>query len=141
MANCPGCNKFAALEFQEPEIENDVTIDGTLVQAQVRIYRTSECCGEEMKEATLEMEEEIDPKTFAEHIDPETLKPLEGHDLAIENDDPEQVEEGGGRFKKSYFGASVEFRVRCSCQEENADPLYVGTLTDKISASGMDEMV
>lgn len=65
---CSSCNKFTALEFQEPEeqsfdedlqlTEDEGTVVGS-VSANIRIFRNSECCGEEMKEATLEISEEV----------------------------------------------------------------------------------
>src|SRR3990167_5382934 len=99
MALCPSCNKFAALTFEEPEVEQEIQLDGTSVSATVRIVRNSEGCGEEMKEATLEMEQEIDVHAFDGHIDPD-LEAIEGHELEVDADDPEQIEEGGGRFAK-----------------------------------------
>lgn len=61
MAACPGCQKFASLELQEPEPESDPEIDGEsgIVTCEVRIVRNSACCGEEMKEATLELEADV----------------------------------------------------------------------------------
>ncbi len=141
---CPSCNKFSALEFQEPEeesfeVENleHISEDGTVtatMHATVRIERNSECCGETMKEASLEMSEEftIEHDKLEEH-----LVAKEGCELTAAADDPEQVEEGGGRYTKSYFGASITYRVTCECG--NGDELHEGTLEEKIAASSMDE--
>lgn len=97
MARCPGCNKFAGLELQEPEV-NDENFDGDSGQiaAEVRIVRTSTCCGEEMKEATLELEgdasSEIDD-WIARKLEEEGLD--EGEDEA--GDDTETGEEAEER--------------------------------------------
>ena len=130
---CPSCNKFAPLEFQEPELEGEVSLDGCHVSATVRIVRTTECCNEDAKEATLEMGEDIDENLIAAHTG-------DGHELEIEAEDPQQLEEGGGRYAKSYFGATIDYSLRCSCQAVGAEPLHTGQLSDKVAASEMEEM-
>jgi len=150
MANrCSGCNKFATLEFQEPEeesfeIENleHVLEDGTVagnVHATVQISRNSECCGETMRETSLEMSEEftISHDKLEDHLVEKegggwTWK--EGCELTAACDDPEQVEEGG---KKPRFGASLAYRVTCECGK--GDELHEGTLEETIAGSDMDE--
>lgn len=131
---CPSCNKFPALNFEDPEVDNgpDIDADGN-VTVSIRIYRTSECCGEEMKEAILEMEEEIPREILEAHQG-------DDHELEVEETGVEQIEEGGGRYAKSYFGASLHYAVTCSCQKEGESPIYEGILSDKVQASGMDEM-
>lgn len=149
---CSSCNKFTTLEFQEPEeesFEEDLQlakdtgeVNGS-VSATVRIVRNSECCGEEMKEATLEMSEEV---TIGHDALEDHLAEKEGGGWAwkggceptVDHEDPEQVEEGGGRYAKSYFGASIAYRVTCGCGK--GDELHEGTLEDKIEASGMEEI-
>ena len=67
-----------------------------------------------------------------------------GHELTVEADDPEQVEEGGGRYAKSYFGASVSYRIHCKCRRkggEDGEPIHEGVLEDKVAASEMDELL
>ncbi len=153
MANrCSCCNKFTALEFQEPEKESfevesldHLTEDGTVTataNATVRIERNSECCGETMKEATLEMSEEfsIDHDKLEAHLVEKESGGWawkEGCELTAAADDPEQIEEGGGRYAKSYFGASIAYRVTCECGK--GDELHEGTMEGKIAASEMDE--
>lgn len=138
MAQCPGCQKFPTLEFQEPELEGEVEVSEDLVvTATVRIERNSECCGELMKSATLEMEETLDASAlFTKHFDTND-RPMPGHELEIEAEDPEQVEEGGGRYAKSYFGASIGYTIKCA----KCNDTYTGVLTDKVAASGMDDEV
>lgn len=141
---CPGCNKFAALNFEEPEVQSlEISDDGT-VSMSVDISRTSECCGEEMKTASLEAEIDLSAE-LEEHIDngEEVEEGKEDerveHELEVEEIAVEQIEKGGGRYQKSFFGASVSFEVRCSCQPKDAKPLYEGTLEDEIAAGAMDE--
>lgn len=149
---CENCNKFTALEFQEPEEESfevegldQISEDGTVAAtaaATVHLSRNSECCGDTMKEATLEMSEEfvIDHDKLEEHL----VKKegggwawKEGCELTAKNEDPEQVEEGGGRYAKSYFGASMAYSVTCECGKGNE--LHESILEDKVAASEMDD--
>ena len=82
MAQCPGCQKFPALTTNEdPECE--LEISGRTVKATIRLVRESECCSEEMKEANMEPEIDIDADKLAGHVDDEGEE-MEGHDLSIE---------------------------------------------------------
>jgi hypothetical protein len=153
---CENCNKFTSLEFQEPEVEEfggdlDLDLDtGTLegtVSAVVRITRASECCSETMKEASLEMSEEVkvENDTLKAHLSLSKDKKWawkKGCEVSLEHEDAEQVEESirkkkGSRFPTSYFGASLAFTVTCTCGQ--GDPLYEGELEDKVAASEMDD--
>ena len=149
---CENCNKFTALEFQEPEEESfeiegldQIAEDGTVTataSATVHLSRNSECCGDTMKEATLEMSEEftIDHDTLEDHVVEKEgggWSWKEGCELVAACDDWEQVEEGGGRYAKSYFGASTTYKVTCECGK--GDELHEGTLEDKVAASEMDD--
>jgi hypothetical protein len=100
-STCPSCSKFCSLEMQDPENinlecdfpetdafepgpdatdeENQQALDdfnqtervGT-INAEIRIVRTSECCGDDIKEATFEPD--INVKIKGHHG--------EGHDSA-----------------------------------------------------------
>lgn len=98
-ATCPSCNKFAALEFQDPEVDEEVKLEGLDVTATIRIVRSSECCSEEMKEAQLDLSYSLtaDEGALADHYDFAAAGPKDGHELALDVDDVEQVEEGGSR--------------------------------------------
>ncbi len=128
---CPDCNKFVSLDLQDPEVE--IELEGESVKASVRIVRACAECGTALKEATLEMED-----TF-EGPDPEDAQGEDKeHDLEVEETGVDSIEEGGGRYAKSYYGASVDYSVTCSCGckfEHN------GVMSGKIAASHMDEMV
>ena len=112
MPKCPTCNKFASLNFEDPELDA--------------------CCGDEMKTAELSMEFQVPEEDIKDHQG-------EGHELELHVGDCTQLEEGGGRYAKSYFGAEVTFDVRCSCQKDTDAALYEGALSDKVAASEMDE--
>lgn len=139
---CPDCQKFVSLEFQDPEVES-IEIEGLTVTAMVRIVRVCAECSQEMKEATLEMSAELDASEFADHWDEEKGEPREGCELTVEECGADQIEEGGGRYKKSYFGAEVSYEVYCECSKsgEKSKLVHEGTLSDKVPASAMDELV
>ena len=86
-----------------------------------------------MKEATLELEAEVPEEIMDQH----NATAKGEHSLSIEEDGIEQIEEGGGRYAKSYFGVKVNFMVSCSCQK---DVIYAGEMQDKIAASHMDDL-
>lgn len=132
---CPDCNKFVRLEMSDPDVESlevthvgeaDDPKDGEVfsVQASVRIVRCCAECGTEMKEATLDMEDEVILKT--DHPDR----------VEIEENESIQIEEGGGRYAKSYFGAVVSYKLTA-----DGKVVHEGTIEDKVAASHMDEMV
>jgi hypothetical protein len=84
MAACPGCQKFASLELGDAEVESEeVQEDGTYT-AEIRVVRTSACCGEEMKEARFTIEgdvgEELTAHIWAKHPD---LAGAEDADLGL----------------------------------------------------------
>lgn len=124
---CSDCNKFAGLETQDPE-EQDATFDEETgaIEASYRIVRNCADCGTEMKEATIELSDEVD---VSEHQG-------EGHEVTAEFGDPTPVEEGGGRYAKAYYGVSVDVTVECSCGELRE----VVTMEDKVAASAMDDL-
>jgi hypothetical protein len=138
---CPSCNKFAGLDMDEPEIESEDfnAEEGTFI-ATVRILRRSSCCGEEMKEARLEFEGQVPDEILQAHKEGEesesTEPGREAHELEAEFS-ADSLEEGGGRYAKSYFGANLEVTIRCRCQ---AEAVHVVTLSEKVAASEMEEM-
>lgn len=143
---CPGCDKFASLESADPEVEIQISQDknGAMVSATVRIVRTSECCGEEMKEATFEPSAEIAAELLKDHFNPETGEPLT-EDCELEIDDGEDAEntertEGKGRGLKSFYGFQLHWSVKCGCGRDDGKTLAEGTFTDDIQASHMDEL-
>jgi hypothetical protein len=106
---CDNCNKFASLESPEEAEEQSTDFDSTTGQwnAEYRIVRNCADCGQEMKEATFSFEDQLDDEMVEEHQD-------EGHELTA-NFTAEVLEEGGGRYKKSYYGVSLMVGITCSC--------------------------
>lgn len=128
---CPDCNKFVGLDFQDPEWESEPEINGGQITGTVRLVRCCADCGGEMKEARLEVDLETGLPDGHEG---------EGHELTVEMDDLTQLEKGGGRYAKSYFGAEAHWTVRCSCQQPEDKPLAEGDWSDQVAASEMDEL-
>ncbi len=142
---CPDCNKFASMDFSDPELEGDIDVDvvyeknaagvgvgsGT-VKCEVHLTRVCADCGTDLKEANLELEAEFDPPP--PNDDPDTE-----HDFEATETDVSGTEryEGKGRGLKSFFGAEVSFTVKCSC---GCGFEHEGTMTDEIQASHMDEL-
>lgn len=149
---CQSCEKFVSLEFDESNIEiNDLEVsdewDGenvtVHVTGNVRIVRTCADCGDELKEATLDIDSEV-PLTV--DIKPHRAKPPKGEnhcqwkkgcgDLTVEDDGASGSEEGGHRYKAAYFGASTTITVTCGCGEIIASLDW----SDRVSAGGMDDV-
>lgn len=122
--------------MQDPEIESiDIDEDGH-VSASVRLVRCCQECSDELKEATLDLEDDVPEEILHEHEG-------DGHELSVEEDSAEATEEGGGRYAKSYFGAIVRYAVHCSCKTDSDgnDAIYEGEVSDKVAASHMEELV
>jgi hypothetical protein len=110
---------------------------GEEVTALVRIVRACAECGTELKEATLEMTG-YPPEGASEHINEHG-----DHELEIIEGGCDQIEEGGGRNTKSYFGAEVQCEARCThkrCKDHD-DRAWEGTISGIVAASEIDEMV
>lgn len=152
---CPDCSKFVSLEMSDPEDVNldvESTLDGETLSLSVsmsaRIVRCCADCGTELKEANIEASEEVevDATTLVKCVHAgavsngvtmyEWLDDKHG-DPEISDTSVEQIEEGGGRYAKSFFGATVGYEVKCKCGES----LHTGEISDKVAASAMDELV
>jgi hypothetical protein len=136
---CPNCAKFVSLDFSDPEVESIEVDHGGNVEIQVKLERTCADCGEVMKEATLEMTwepGEDDSRKIKEHFG------VNDPSLEIESTDVESIEKAGGRYKKSYFGAHVQFKITCGCADKLGHTTLEidGDTEDEIAASGMDEV-
>lgn len=139
MAKCPSCNKFCGLEMQDPEVqdfgveskeENGIVI--LLVSGVIRIVRNSECCGDEIKEYTFDFADEFEIKG---HLG-------EGHEFSIDEGDVNPTEDGGGRYKKSYYGVEWMPEITCSCGQpvELIEEDKSISLSDNVAASEMDDL-
>ena len=141
---CPDCNKFVSFDEGEPELQS-IDINGNSVTCEVRIVMNCAECGQELKEAMLDMDADVDTGIGGDDVEHNG----NGHELSVEEQGIESTSRSGyfkkgvfvpagGRYAKTYYGASVEFRVTCSCDESWE---YVGTMEDDVQASAMDELV
>jgi hypothetical protein len=144
---CPDCSKMVSLEFQDPEIDGD--IDGEVTPPEkdaedqtkytfsasctVHLVRACADCGTEMKTADLELS--VEEGEFEYDKTKHTSKECDGTFTFEQDGDCDQVEEGGGRYAKSYFGATVRVLINCGCGEG----VHSFEMTDKVAASEMDE--
>ena len=130
---CPDCSKFVSMETEidEPTID----LNNTTVSCEVHISRNCADCGTELKSADLSLECDLIEvcADLAGCFNADGTE-KEGHDVTLEEDGVEPLEEGGGRYAKSYYGASVNFSVKCSCGKEAST-----SVTDKVAASDFEE--
>lgn len=144
---CPGCNRFAGLETEEPELnDSDITPDGE-ISLSVRVYRTSSCCGEEMKECNFEDETSIDEviEHIAEHkengeeytlevdVELESTERMQTH--AVNRKTGKKTPIKNMRYAKSYYGYNAAITVKCSCGEE-----FEGEYGNDEQASAFEEL-
>ncbi len=128
---CPGCNKFAAQEQGDPEIEEATIDDKGHVEVSVRIVVLSECCNEELKEATLAMEGDLPKEAVEAHTG-------EACELEVEAEAASADKyEGKGRGARHFYGADVTVAASCACGKNDFAPLE---LSDYIRSSDMDEV-
>jgi sporulation protein YlmC with PRC-barrel domain len=117
--------------MQDPEV-NDVTLNDErdTVSVEIRIVRVSSCCNDEMKEYTFSTEVEIPAEIV------EKMKDIPvSDDVTAQDDGCDQLEEGGGRYAKSYYGYTMQVGVY-----HGSDKLGTFEVTDKVAASEMDEL-
>lgn len=126
MARCENCNKFVGLEMGDVEADDLECSDGNLTGS-IRIVRNCADCGNELKEARFDLDESVDLSHNERPADFE-------HEVAVEAN-LEPLEESGGRYKKSYYGAFGHFSLRCTC-EATLEVKW----TDKLPASSMDDL-
>lgn len=135
---CPSCSKLCGLEMQEPEV-NEVSLDeeSQSVTVDVRIVRNSACCGDEMKEATFNTDTDLPNDIVAKMEAIKKANPdaeFEAQEAGVT-----ELEEGGSRYKKSYFGFSLTVAIVANVDGKE-EGLGTVEVTDKIEASGMDEL-
>lgn len=131
---CPDCNKFVSLDFNDPELDTEPEFDhgGEQITAQIRIVRACADCGTELKGYDFDVEIPTD------HLD--VHEDEEKADVDLSWSDPSQLEEGGGRYAKSYYGAELEVVMKYtdSNGERQKETL---NWSDKVPASHMEELV
>lgn len=137
---CPDCNKFVSFNEEDPEVQS-IDIDETgQVTIEVRIVNACADCGQELKDVTFTLE--------ADHADDVKDHIGKGHELLIDEDGNERTQRSGyfkkgkfipayGRYAKSFYGASVNYTIACSCEKLSVS----GMAEDDVQGSAMDELV
>jgi hypothetical protein len=132
---CPDCNKFVS--FDEPEIEaQEPDIDGSTLTGQVRIVLKCSDCGNELKDAELDYEIEI------EHDCKKRKKKNPEYEVCGEPDcsGTDRYDGKPGtpmRYRRHYYGAEVVGTVTCvHCKQEVA---FFGDVEER--AAGFNDLV
>jgi hypothetical protein len=146
MSQCPSCNKFASLETEEPEVQSiEVDQDGR-VTGSIRVFRTSSCCGDEMKEYVFDINadptDEID--THLEmHEQTGTEYELSVEEGSVESTERSQTTDRKGnkitnpRYMKTLIGFIATLDVSCSCDQAFTATVEV---SDEVAASDFEEL-
>ena len=134
---CSDCNKFVSFDEQDPEIEDISVDDEGSVQANVRIVNACDQCGAELKEATLDMETDDPCDAYRLHLE-DVKGEAKDHKLEVEETSSSRTQrsEGKGRGTKTFYGATIDYKVTCGCGKFE----HEGTMEDDTQASSMDEM-
>lgn len=140
---CGGCGKMASLELEEPEVEQIEIDEAGAVSGTVRVYLTSACCGEEMKERSFDFEDEDEEvgRHVHDHQEAGEEYELTVEEEAVEATDRYQTTDRNGkqiksyRYMRHYYGFRLEYAVGCSCGWTAA-----GEVDDEEQASGFDEL-
>lgn len=153
MPRCQNCNKFCLTEVGEPSVD-DIEIDCAIafgpqstaetvasawkpgdpsflsIKAEISIEKTSECCGDDVASAAIQLEEEIDDEdVLAKVIEHLAKVPPEGedHEIEIEEAGTAYVEEGEGR--KRAERVDVEWVITC-CGETLGEGIVSDTIEE-----------
>lgn len=123
---CNNCNKFVSQDEGDPELSNEEISEGH-VTAECRIVQNCQECSTELKDYTFNIE--LSTKEFNKCKGDE-------HDIEVEFSEPASTSriEGKGRRFRTFYGATAECHVKCSCgKEENLE------WSDECQASDMEE--
>lgn len=141
---CQSCQKFVSYEGgEEPEILSEEIDQGGAISVEVHLPKNCGDCGTELAYADFTLEDTIDIPEDHEGDD---------HRFELELDTPEQTDrvqdkyynkkkkewmplKSAMRYRKSFYGVSVSYRVNCSCGAEIAS----GELSDEVQASALEE--
>lgn len=146
---CPSCEKFVSYDTEvEPEQENEPEVADQSVSATYRRVLTCAECGEELKEAQIEVDGEVscDLPCTAQEGDAKGEEPAhewEVTDSSASATERSQTKDRHGRpikrarYMRHFYGVEVEVTLKCvRCGTE-----HVQTFDNDEQASGFDELV
>ena len=143
---CPSCSKFVGNEEAEPEVQSVELSDGT-VTAEVRITNNCADCSEELTEATFSFEQDVS-EALAKHTCTKKDEPEFTPEFSAEENSAERTSrsgymkkgvwvDGGGRYAKTFYGASLEVNIKCDHCDESVETV---TFSEDVQASSMDQL-
>lgn len=121
---CPSCSKFCSLEQDDDVDMGEVQIDSDSgeVTGNIRLVLKSQCCGEEIREANVEISDCQWEHTCEEG---KISKDWNEGDEQFEIEDSsgevsDRYTEGPIRYAKHYWGADLTIEVKCNkCGESH----------------------
>lgn len=134
---CESCQKFASLETGDPEVNtlevSDLGNGNVQVNYEIRIVRNCADCGTEMKETTLDGQEEVELGDVPKGATAE---------YEIEEVSCESTESGGGRYQKNMIGFHLDYKITATWKQGKKEGKREinGSLEDSAPASAFDEM-
>lgn len=107
---CPSCEKFVSYDEPECEEQDSAAVDGTTVTANVRVVLKCADCGDELKEATFDLEGEAALKAKCKAADESEDAPEHEWEVVDASYDPtdryESIDKKGraipSRFQQTY---------------------------------------
>lgn len=145
MPRCSSCNKFCSSETGEPSVddiyvENSITVENKeyiqvawkagepsflSVKINVSIERTSECCGDTVQTAEIEIEDDVKDETVLKKV-LDHLTTDGDHDLEIEEEEAVWVDGDG---KKVSDRVDVSWNISC-CGEKLSEGTSSGDVDE-----------
>jgi len=146
---CPSCEKFVSYDTEvEPEEDQEPEVTDGSVTASYRRVLTCAECGEELKEATIEIEGEVscsEPCKKQEGDDPSEGEPEHEWEITESSANPTertQTKDRHGRqitrsrYMRRFYGVEVNVEMKCSrCGIEHSQ-----TFDNDEQASSFDEL-
>jgi hypothetical protein len=145
MARCTSCNKFCPTEVGDPDADDiEVEIDAeaaktwtpsagdafVTISTTIIVPKTSECCGDDVAEARVEITAEVTDEDALTAIRDHLAKPLaedDEHDPEIETEEVSYAEEGTG--KKAKEVVTAQWTLTC-CGERLAEGRISGDIDE-----------
>jgi hypothetical protein len=138
---CSSCSKFVSYDTEvDVEVsDEEVSEDGTHLTFSARRVLNCAECGDELKEATFEFDEELTPepvpcKDGQEHEWDVTVEatPTERRETKDRHGKPIKQ----SRYQTQYYGVEGNYSISCT----HCEALYENNFSDEMSASSMDEL-
>lgn len=149
---CPSCGKFVSFDVDvEPEETGDPEYDGTTLTVEVRRVLTCAECGDELKEASFELQCDVQIDHTEECLDSGRMAEMEGGDpepdystslsysstVRVQQKDRHGKPIRNPRYQRTYYGVEADGEVECERCHQTAPVM----MADELQASGFEELV